>query len=168
MRRFGPILAERLLGEPGSAKVVRVSLGTPRPGADGVDWECPFRLHGAGISRVEFGYGIDSMQALMTALDGIRWLIDESGLALGWKVGAGRHDIWDEETGFARSISIGFGTAFRKRMERLIDRELQRNVQRLAHRSTRKSKPAPRKSRKVQGSPPAPKARQVQKPRKAR
>ena len=35
---------------------------------DDADWECPFRIHGAGISRVEFGYGIDSMQALTTAL----------------------------------------------------------------------------------------------------
>ena len=90
MRRIGTILAERRLAEQVSGKVVRVSLGAPRPGTDDADWECPFRIHGAGISRVEFGYGIDSMQALTTALDGIRVLLDESGLALGWKMGAGR------------------------------------------------------------------------------
>ena len=106
MRRIGTILAERQLAEQVSGKVVRVSLGAPRPGTDDADWECPFRIHGAGISRVEFGYGIDSMQALTTALDGIRVLLDESGLALGWKMGAGRQDIWHDETGFARSIPI--------------------------------------------------------------
>ncbi len=109
MRRFGTILAERLLAEQASGKVVRVSLGVPRAGTDDADWECPFRISGAGISRVEFGRGIDSMQALTTALDFIRVLLDESGLALGWKMGAGREDIWHEETGFARSIPIALG-----------------------------------------------------------
>ena len=51
------------------------------------------------------------MQALTTALDVIRALLDESGLALGWKMGAGRHDIWHDETGFARSIPIALGAA---------------------------------------------------------
>ena len=104
MRRIGTILAERQLAEQVSGKVVRVSLGVPRPVTDDADWECPFRISGAGISRVEFGRGIDSMQALTTALDFIRVLLDESGLALGWKMGAGRQDIWHDETGFARSI----------------------------------------------------------------
>ncbi len=66
------------------------------------------------------------MQALTTALDGIRVLLDESGLALGWKVGAGRHDIWHGETGFARSIPIALGAAFSRRLERLFDREIRR------------------------------------------
>ena len=109
MRRIGTILAERELAEQVSGKVVRVSLGVPRPGTDDADWECPFRISGAGISRVEFGRGIDSMQALTTALDFIRVLLDESGLALGWKMGAGRDDIWHGETGFTRSIPIALG-----------------------------------------------------------
>lgn len=149
MPRFGTILAERRLVDQASGAVVRVSLGAPRPGRDGADWECPFRIRGAGVSRLEFGYGVDSMQALTVALDGIRALLDESGLALGWKVGPGRHDIFSEETGFARQIPIGFGAAFRRRLERLLDRELQRNLERLGRRSTRKTKPTPQKARKA-------------------
>jgi hypothetical protein len=148
IRRIGTILAERRLAEQVTGKVVRVSLGTPRPRADG-DWECPFRIHGAGISRVEFGYGIDSMQALTTALDGIRALLDEAGLALGWKVGAGRDEIWHSETGFTRSITFALGATLRRRLERLVDREIEQHVRRLERRSKRKSKPKPRKAKKA-------------------
>jgi hypothetical protein len=148
MRRIGTILAERLLGEQGSGRVVRVSLGAPRPRTNG-DWECPFRIHGAGISRVQFGCGVDSMQALSDALQGIRVLLDESGLALGWKMGPGRQDIWDGETGFARSIPIALGAALSRRLERLFFREIRLETQRLERRAKRKSQRAPRKSRKT-------------------
>ena len=149
MRRVGTILAERRLAEQVSGKVVRVWLGSPRPGADGAPWECAFRIRGAGISRLDFGYGEDSMQALTTAVEGIRALLDESGLTLGWKLGAGRHDIWSGETGFTRSIPIALGPAFRRRLERLVDRQIHDEVQRLERRSTRKRKAAPPKSRKA-------------------
>jgi len=89
------------------------------------------------------------MQALTTALDFIRVLLDESGLALGWKMGAGREDLWHEETGFARSIPIALGPAITRRLERLVDRAIQREVQRLERRSTRTSKPAPRRAAKA-------------------
>lgn len=149
MRRIGTILAERLLAAPGSAAVVRVSLGVPRQLSGDADWECPFRIHGAGISRVESGRGIDSMQALTTALDFIRVLLDESGLDLGWKMGPGRQDVFQGETGFARSIPFALGPAFTRRLERLVDRELERKVQDLERRSPRRAPAAPRKARKA-------------------
>ena len=113
MRRFGTILAERGLVEQDSGRSVRVSLGVPRAGTGGAEWECPFRIRGAGLSQVEFGYGEDSMQAIMNALEGIRALLDESGLSLGWKLGPGRQDsyIWVGETGFTRSIPLALGRA---------------------------------------------------------
>jgi hypothetical protein len=149
MRRLGTIIAERRLAEQVSGTVVRVSLGAPRPVTDGADWECPFRIHGSGISRVEFGYGIDSMQALSDALQGIRVRLDESGLALGWKFGPGRHDIWHDETGFARSIPLVLGAALSRRLERLFFREIRLETQRLKRRSKQKSKPKPRKAKKA-------------------
>jgi len=149
MRRIGAILAERRLAEQVTGKVVRVSLGTPRPGTGGAEWECPFRIHGAGISRIEFGYGEDSMQALTNALQGIRALLDETGLAFGWKLGAGRDDIWHGETGFARSIPIALGAALSRRLERLFFREIRLETQRLERRAKRKSQRTPRKSRKA-------------------
>ena len=83
-------------------------------------------------------------------------LLDETGLALGWKMGAGRQDIWHDETGFARSIPIALGPAITRRLERVVDREIQGEVQRLERRSKRTSRPALRKARKAS------------KPRKAR
>ena len=149
MRRIGTILAQRQLADRTSGKVVRVSLGMPRPGTGEADWECPFRISGAGISRVESGRGIDSMQALTNALDFIRVLLDESDLALGWKVGPGRQDIWDGETGFARSIPMVLGGAFSRRLERLFFREIRLQTQRLERRATRKSRRTPQKTRKA-------------------
>jgi hypothetical protein len=102
-----------------------VSLGQPRPDKKpGGDWECPFRISGSGVSIVEFGYGVDSMQALTTALDGIRALLDENFGSL----------EWEENAGFQRSIPILFGAAFSRRLERLVDREINRHVRQLKRR----------------------------------
>lgn len=149
MRHLGTTLAERRLVEERSGKIVRVSLGIPRAGADGARWECPFRIRGAGVSRLDFGYGEDSMQALATALEGIRALLDETGLALGWRLGAGRDAIWSGETGFTRAIPLALGPAFRRRLERLVDRQIHEEVQRLERRATRKHQAAPPKPRKA-------------------
>ncbi len=147
MRRFGTVLAERRLAEQTTGAAVRVTIGVPRPGTNGADWECPFRIHGAGIARVDFGCGVDSMQALTTALDGIRYWLDESGLALGWNLG--RKAILDGETGFTRSIPITWAPSVRKRIERLVDRQIQHEVQRLERRSTRASAAKARTARKA-------------------
>lgn len=149
MRRLGTILAERRLADQASGKIVRVSLGAPRPGTDGADWECPFRIHGAGISRLESGHGIDAMQALANALEGIRVLLDESGLALGWWFGPGRDDVWHGETGFARSIPIALGPRVSKRMERLFFREIRLETARLKRRAATRRTAKARKSRKA-------------------
>jgi hypothetical protein len=147
MRKLGTILAERRLVDERSGKIVRVSLGAPRP--DGADWACALRISGAGVSRFHISYGVDSMQALSTALEGLRALLDESGLALGWKLGPGPEGIWSGETGFARPIPIALGPAFRRRLERLVDRQIHDEVQRLERRSTRKGAAAPPKRRKA-------------------
>jgi hypothetical protein len=104
-------------------------LGQPRPDKrPGGDWECPFRIQGAGVSSVEFGYGVDSMQALTTALEGIRALLDEKFGSLEWK----------EDAGFQRLIPIGFGAAFSRRLERLVDRECHRQLRQLERRTARR------------------------------
>jgi len=142
MKTFGPIIAERRLVVQGTRKVVRVSIGAPRPGGDRAPWVCPFRISGAGLSRVEHGgCGEDSMQALTTALEGIRAVLDETGLALGWDLGG---FVWDGETGFAQAISYGFGPVVRRRMERLVARELRAEVQRLKRRRTPTRRTAPK------------------------
>ena len=142
MAKFGPIIAERRLVADVTGAAVRVSIGAPRPGPNGVDWACPFRIRGGGLSIVETGFGVDSMQALATALEGIRYHLDQTGLSLGWRVGPGREGVYSGETGFTRAIPIAFGPASHRRLERLVDRGLRAEVQRLKQRSGRRRTPA--------------------------
>ena len=106
MRRpFGPVIAQRrLVSRDHWRKRLRVSLGKPRWNKR--EWECPFRISGAGVSELEFGYGLDSMQALTTALDGIRAVLDEKFGSLAWE------DVLPDDSGFQRQKPIAFGRDF--------------------------------------------------------
>jgi hypothetical protein len=135
-------MAERRLVTPDGA-AVRVAIGVPRRRKE-AEWACPFRIHGAGISRVDYGYGVDSMQALATALESIRVALDETGLPLGWDMGRGA--VFEGETGFTRSIPFAFGPVFTRRLERrvfrLLDREVTHEMRRLKARRARRTRAA--------------------------
>jgi hypothetical protein len=133
-RGFGEVIAKRTLhvGDGGTGTVV-VSLGRPRPSGFDLEWECPFRIKGPALETVEFGRGIDAMQALVTALDGIRYVLDQTGLTLSWKDGIPDH------TGFQRGIPVSLGATFAKRLERLVDREIARRVRSLEARHNRRA-----------------------------
>lgn len=129
MRKFGEVIAERRLVVRGAPqKRVVVSLGAPRRRRGETDWECPFRIRGAGITSFEYGYGVDSVQALTTALEGIRAVLDKSGQSLSWE------NVLHDQTGFQRFIPITFGTSFSRRLERLVDREVRRQLQSMRRR----------------------------------
>ena len=132
MRRpFGPIIAERrLVSRDDEAKRVRVSLGTPR--WNGSEWECPFRIRSAGVSDVEFGRGLDSMQALTTALDGIRLELERKFGALSWE------GVFPHHSGFQRTLPLTLDPAFSRRLDRLIDRELASRLRKLKQRSRKR------------------------------
>lgn len=100
MRRpFGPTIAERhLVSRDREAARVRVSLGTPR--WNGSEWECPFRIRSAGGSEVDFGRGLDSMQALTTAVEGIRVALESKFGALSWE------GVFPHHSGFQRAIPL--------------------------------------------------------------
>jgi hypothetical protein len=125
---FGPIIAERrLVALDREGERVRVKLGMPR--WNGSEWECPFRIRGAGVSALEFGYGVDSVQALTTALEGIRSVLDQKFGSLAWE------DALPDDSGFQRFIPIAFGGRFSRRLERLVDGECNRYLRRLKQRS---------------------------------
>jgi len=106
-------------------KKLVVTIGQPRRMKKHPDWECPFRIKGAGVDRFEFGYGVDSFQALTTALEGIRVLLDEIG-ELAWS------GVFPDHTGVQRMIPLL--PSISARLERLVDREISRHVSKLERR----------------------------------
>jgi len=121
---FGPVIGERKLSTRGTApKTVTVTLGKPRLPKGERDWECPFRISGAGIRVVESGYGVDAIQALQAAIGGIRHVLDTSGKSLEW-FGL------PIEVGFPRPIPSYGDTRLTKKLEKLVDSELKRNLTR--------------------------------------
>ena len=134
MAAFGTVIAERRLVDRDSPRRrVTVSIGCPRPDpVGGGDWECPFRITGAGLRRLEYGRGVDAMQAMITAFDFIRVLLAETGLPL---VFPNRHGV---DTGFPYSIPNAFGPAFTTRLERMVEREMARELKRLESRHAKR------------------------------
>ena len=126
---FGTVIAERCLQQRGAPRrTVVVSLGKPRKMKRSEDWECPFRISGAGMSRVEYGCGIDAFQALTMALEGIRYFLDRSSTPLVW---AG---VLDDHTGFQRVIPLLPERGGTQRIERVVDQETRRRLKELQRR----------------------------------
>jgi hypothetical protein len=133
-RELGPVIAERRLHPRGAPRrTVVVSLGRPRSVKGRDEWECPFRIMGTGVRLLEYGRGVDSFQALTTALEGIRHFLDKAATPLAWT------GIFDDQTGFQRLIPLLPDTAVTRRMERLVDQEIRRWADRMKrrHRSRR-------------------------------
>ena len=104
-----------------------MTLGTPEKG-QGEDWQCAFRIKGSGVNRLEFGYGVDALQALTTALEGIRAVLEEIGQPLGLR------GVLPDHTGFQRMIPLAAGAEISARLDRLVERELDRHLRQLKRR----------------------------------
>lgn len=84
---LGRPIARRTLAEEGvTGRKVVVSIGLPRPDrfSKHGDWECPFLIEGVGESKVETTYGVDSLQALILAIEGVRVRLEQTGRNLFW------------------------------------------------------------------------------------
>jgi hypothetical protein len=83
----------------------------------------------------------DAFQALIMAIEGIRWTMDRSGLEFSWLTSK-RGDHF-----FPRFIDFGgWGVAFRSKLERMVDREAGRHARAIIKRHTRKLGPRRRSS----------------------
>jgi hypothetical protein len=116
-RKGKEIVAERTLTTKSSSEPV--TLTVERPTHDGDDWACKFSVLGAGIEIREVAYGLDSVQALLLAFEGARRLIDGLPLALAW-AGDPNH------CGLPRCVPLFYGAEFAARLERVVDREIER------------------------------------------
>jgi hypothetical protein len=84
---LGRPIARRTLAEEGvTGRKVVVSIGLPRPDrfSKHGDWECPFLIEGVGESKVETTYGVDSLQALILAIEGVRVRLEQTGRNFFW------------------------------------------------------------------------------------
>ena len=128
---FGPVIAERRLHPRGAPRrSVVVAIGRPRQtkGSNDGDWECPFRIAGAGIRQVEYGRGIDAFQALTMALEGIRHFLDRLDTPLVWG------GVSEDDSGFQRVIPLLPERGGTMRLERMVDREILARLQKLERR----------------------------------
>jgi hypothetical protein len=113
-----PIAERALICGTRRKKQLTVRLGAPKR-AEQVDWVCPYQIVGLGSSRVDAAYGVDALQALMMALEGIRVRIEKAG-ACTWVGGE------NGDAGFPRLVPTYFGAAFATHINQQIDRELER------------------------------------------
>lgn len=128
-------IAARKLRLRRSGKSVNVSLGVPEvdPQSQHRDWRCPFRITGIDVPRVRYAYGVDAFQSLMMALAGIRSLLQTRRRDLEWQGGS-------LDLAFPRFIPSGYGSAFSKRMEALINREVEAFARKAERRATKRAK----------------------------
>ena len=110
-------IAERMLAtDDGRAVTVEIHAPEPDPDPTG-DWRCAFRLTGA-LDANAYGHGLDSLSALINAIQGVRKYLDDSGLSLTW--------VGDEpgDHGVPRVVPQFLGRQFARDIEDEIDRRI--------------------------------------------
>jgi hypothetical protein len=96
---------------------VEASVGEPVEVTRG-EWRCAFRIADAGRENVQYAHGVDSIQALILALEGIRGAIAAIGGECSWEGGE------PGESGFPRFVPQFYGAAFSRKLEAMIDSEV--------------------------------------------
>ena len=88
----GEIIATRrlyFLDEANNKRTVSVFLGKPQQSSTG--YHCPFQVIGIGSQQTQLARGVDSIQAVQSALiliaESLNHLNDEIGGKLGWESG---------------------------------------------------------------------------------
>ena len=114
------IIASRVLREnTPDGKTVLVQIGKPRK--DSVaPWKCAFYITNVGMSEIQFGYGEDSLQALIHAIEGTRVFLEKSGKRFTWEFGE------EGDTGIPRYVPMFYGKDFTEHLHKMIDSEILR------------------------------------------
>lgn len=120
------VIAKRELYGKDESNVISVVLYAPRPDPQG-DWECSFEISGLVHPISDSTYGIDGMQALIQALEGIRITLESAPEPLSW---AGERG----DAGFPRFVPTFFGPEFSQHLGRVLDEEITRYAEKLENR----------------------------------
>lgn len=101
------VIATRELRTVSTGAPVTVSIGAPQPGTND-DWWCPYLITGLTKRVSDSGVGVDAMQALILAIEGIRRAIESDSEKFSWEGEDGDH-------GFPRMVTAALGRSFASR-----------------------------------------------------
>lgn len=116
-RRLGPVISSRRLWSTLKGKRTFATAEIGKPRRQGRNWICPFWVSNIQMQEVCYAYGVDSLQALVLALEGIRKVLDNSGRVWSWI------HAEEGETGMPRHVPMGFGRKFASEIEAYIERK---------------------------------------------
>lgn len=109
-----------ILSDPRSRRRRRLTVQVLRPRRTHREWVCAVRVQGldrgADTDSFRHVYGEDSLQALMLAFDCLYALLRPHEQNIDWG------DL-EGETGISRTMPLLFGAEFKRRIDRLIERE---------------------------------------------
>lgn len=120
-RAVTPLVAERLLTR-NDGRSVAVRIGKPRKVAPD-EWECPYHVSGLGMRRVAVARGIDAVQALILAIESTRIFLEQRIDRLSWPFGEAG------DLGFPRLVPSALGISFARRINEMIDREIEQFIE---------------------------------------
>jgi hypothetical protein len=124
---FRSPIATRYLARADTGAAVTMQLGRPRRRRTG-EFECPYRVRGLGRIRIGRALGEDGVQSLQLAFEAVRLELEHHAAILTWYGELG-------ETGFPQYVPYMFGGRFRKRLEAMVNRAIEREARRLEQRS---------------------------------
>ncbi|MBK9262113.1 MAG: hypothetical protein IPM54_20200 [Polyangiaceae bacterium] len=111
-------LAERTLQDEADPKaIVEIQIGFPEQRTPD-EWACAFRIVGLGDEIAEYGIGVDALQALIMAHEGVATALRASKRKLSWMGIPG-------ETCIRRQIPVYITADFANEIEAHIDAKLE-------------------------------------------
>lgn len=112
------VIATRKLCELTSDKQIVIQIGIPRKVSEN-EWECAFFVTNIEMHEIQFGYGIDGLQALIQAIEGTRVFLERCGKEVLWEGSE------EGETGIPRYVPMFYGKMFTEYIGKLIDSEVE-------------------------------------------
>lgn len=114
---IGRVIATRILAEKeNTGHRVTLKIGEPRQILPDDNWLCPYSIEGIIDGKLQFAPGVDALQSLILALEGIRCRLREAGGDFTW-LGDG--------PGIPLPIP-DFGKTFDRRIEQIVNQQKKR------------------------------------------
>lgn len=120
--RVAPFASRQLQVVPSGRRVL-LEIAAPRRRRAG-DWTCAYRIEGLGPDRTGTALGEDGIDALQSALAAVRRELEPFGGRLTWQGEPG-------ELGLPHLVPDYFGGEFRRRLERVVQAEIEREARRM-------------------------------------